>query len=214
MIAKLRAEGAADDVHGVGVGVPGPVELTRRRPVTPPIMPGWNRFPVARRPVARAAARPVLVDNDVNVMALGEHARRDSPRTSTTSCSSRSAPASAAGSCVDGEVYRGVEGAAGDIGHIRVVGPGAGLHLRQRGLPGGALRRGRAGARRRCGRPGGPFRACSRTGWRRRVGSPPRTSAAAAAPATRSPWSWSATAGGGSVWCSPAWSASSTPASS
>ena len=40
-------------------------------PVKPPIMPGWDGFDVVRH-VQRSLPVPVLVDNDVNIMALGE----------------------------------------------------------------------------------------------------------------------------------------------
>src|SRR5215216_3609610 len=58
------------DVRGIGVGVPGPVEFATGTPVAPPIMPGWDGYGVAARLRERYNA-PVLVDNDVNIMALG-----------------------------------------------------------------------------------------------------------------------------------------------
>ena len=61
-----------DDVRGIGVGVPGPVEFASGRPVNPPIMPGWDDFPIPEWFDGRYRA-PVLVDNDVNIMARGEH---------------------------------------------------------------------------------------------------------------------------------------------
>ena len=59
-------------MRGIGVGVPGPVEFDSGRPVNPPIMPGWDDFPIPEWFASRYGA-PVLVDNDVNIMALGEH---------------------------------------------------------------------------------------------------------------------------------------------
>src|SRR5437879_2498142 len=55
----------------IGIGVPGPVEFKTGRPVAPPIMPGWDGYPV-REYFAPDFACPVYVDNDVNLMALGE----------------------------------------------------------------------------------------------------------------------------------------------
>ena len=63
---------SGDDVRGIGVGVPGPVEFDSGRPVNPPIMPGWDDFPIPEWFADRYSA-PVLVDNDVNIMARGEH---------------------------------------------------------------------------------------------------------------------------------------------
>src|SRR5688572_25114635 len=61
-----------DDVRGIGIGVPGPVAFAQGAPVNPPIMPGWDGFAIPRWFAERRDA-PVLVDNDVNIMALGEH---------------------------------------------------------------------------------------------------------------------------------------------
>ena len=55
----------------IGMGLPGPVEHATGRPISPPIMPGWDRYDVPGR-LQREYAVPVLVDNDVNIMALGE----------------------------------------------------------------------------------------------------------------------------------------------
>ena len=56
---------------GIGLGVPGPVEFATGLPVAPPIMPGWDGYPIRERLSSRFAA-PVWVDNDVNLLALGE----------------------------------------------------------------------------------------------------------------------------------------------
>ena len=47
-----------DDVRGVGVGLPGPVEFATGQPVNPPIMPGWDRYPVGERLASASACRP------------------------------------------------------------------------------------------------------------------------------------------------------------
>ena len=51
--------------------MPGPVDFQAGVPVSPPIMPGWDGYPV-RDALSREFGTPVLLDNDVNVMALGE----------------------------------------------------------------------------------------------------------------------------------------------
>lgn len=68
-----RAGHSLDDVAGTGIGLPGPVEFPSGRPVSPPVMPGWDRFDVPGF-LRRTLPGPVLVDNDVNLMALGERA--------------------------------------------------------------------------------------------------------------------------------------------
>jgi hypothetical protein len=61
-----------DELLGIGVGLPGPVEHSTGRPVSPPIMPGWDGFDVKGYLRDRLGV-VALVDNDVNLMALGEH---------------------------------------------------------------------------------------------------------------------------------------------
>lgn len=118
LVGKLRVDGLAGQVGGAGVGVPGPVSFRDGVPVAPPIMPGWDKFPV-RDTVAQALGCPVLVDNDVNIMALGEkHA--GVARAVDDFLFVKIGTGIGAGIFVDGRVYRGVDGSAGDIGHISV----------------------------------------------------------------------------------------------
>jgi len=118
LVGKLRAEGAAVDLHGAGVGVPGPVSFRDGVPVAPPIMPGWNQFPV-RSVLSQHLGCPVLLDNDVNIMALGEmHAGL--ARSVDDLLFVKVGTGVGCGIVVHGQVYRGASGSAGDIGHIRV----------------------------------------------------------------------------------------------
>jgi glucokinase-like ROK family protein len=119
LVGKLRAEGLGGaEVLGAGVGVPGPVSFRDGVPVAPPIMPGWDQFPV-RTVLSQHLGCPVLVDNDVNIMALGEmHAGL--ARTVEDLLFVKVGTGVGCGIVVDGAVYRGASGSAGDIGHIRV----------------------------------------------------------------------------------------------
>jgi predicted NBD/HSP70 family sugar kinase len=107
------------DVAGVGIGVPGPVEHATGRPANPPIMPGWHDFDIPGH-LGKQFPGPVLVDNDVNLMALGEY---------VTSWSSaqhlllvKVATGIGAGIVADGRLMRGAFGSAGDLGHVQVAG--------------------------------------------------------------------------------------------
>ena len=118
LVGKLRARGDVFGFAGAGAGVPGPVSYAQGIPVSPPIMPGWNQFPV-REAFAAELGCPVLVDNDVNIMALGEkHA--GIARSADDFLFVKIGTGVGCGIVVNGEVYRGVSGSAGDIGHIRV----------------------------------------------------------------------------------------------
>ena len=107
------------DVCGIGLGVPGPVEFETGRVRQPPIMPGWDDYPIVDH-LRRFHDVPVLVDNDANLMALGEYTEyhRDCPAMVLV----KVATGIGAGVVIDGSVYRGIDGGAGDIGHIRLHG--------------------------------------------------------------------------------------------
>ncbi|MDA8368887.1 MAG: ROK family transcriptional regulator [Nocardiopsaceae bacterium] len=105
------------ELLGVGIGLPGPVEHSTGRAVNPPIMPGWDGFDVPGYVEARFFG-PVLVDNDVNIMALGEHFARWGDASHLMFV--KVATGIGCGIISDGGVYRGAKGAAGDLGHIQV----------------------------------------------------------------------------------------------
>jgi predicted NBD/HSP70 family sugar kinase len=107
-------------VRQVVVGLPAPVDFVRGCPVRPPIMPGWDGFPVAAR-MTELLGAPTLVDNDVNLMALGE-AERGTGGDAPLLCLSVGTGIGAGLITAEGTVHRGADGAAGDIGHTHVPG--------------------------------------------------------------------------------------------
>nr|WP_274636084.1 ROK family protein [Microbacterium bovistercoris] len=117
LIDELLARNTDLPVWAVTVGIPGPVDFDSGRPVAPPIMPGWNGFDVRRRFEQRFDA-PVWVDNDVNLLALSERARRNGEHVDLIYCKVGSGIG--AGLLSQGRIHRGANGAAGDIGHVRV----------------------------------------------------------------------------------------------
>lgn len=117
MIDEILARQPEVEVWAVAVGVPGPVDFASGRPVAPPIMPGWNGFDVRRRFEQRFDA-PVWVDNDVNLLALSERARRQDDAVDLIFC--KIGTGIGAGLLSHGRIHRGANGAAGDIGHVRV----------------------------------------------------------------------------------------------
>nr|WP_323095850.1 ROK family transcriptional regulator [Intrasporangium sp. YIM S08009] len=105
----------ASDLVGIGIGLPGPVEHSTGRPMRPPIMPGWDGYDVPSR-VRRSFDVPVLVDNDVNIMALGEHATAHPDVEHLLFV--KVATGIGAGIISGGRLHRGAVGAAGDLGHV------------------------------------------------------------------------------------------------
>lgn len=105
-------------VYGIGVGLPGPVEFASGTPVSPPIMPGWDGYPIRARLSERYDV-PVWVDNDVNLMALGE-LRVGAAQDQQDVIFVKIGTGIGAGLISCGRLHRGTQGAAGDIGHTTV----------------------------------------------------------------------------------------------
>ena len=120
LLHELLDEWAANrrDVLAIGVGVPGPVEQASGLLTVPPIMPGWDRFPI-RGAFAGEYGAPVFIDNDVNVMALGEH-WGGVARGVDDVIFVKIGTGIGSGIIIDGRLHRGTQGSAGDFGHICV----------------------------------------------------------------------------------------------
>ena len=112
----VEAERSPDEVAGIGIGLPGPVEFATGRPVNPPIMPGWDGVVVPA--VFDRYGTPVLVDNDVNIMAAGEYWARYSDERDLLFV--KVGTGIGCGIVAGGRIHRGAQGAAGDLGHIQV----------------------------------------------------------------------------------------------
>ncbi|MET0992411.1 MAG: ROK family transcriptional regulator [Lacisediminihabitans sp.] len=108
---------SSDDLAGVGIGLPGPVEHTSGRPANPPIMPGWHDFDVPAY-IRESFDVTVLVDNDVNLMALGEQRMHWPSQENLLFI--KVSTGIGAGIIGNGQLQRGALGTAGDLGHVRV----------------------------------------------------------------------------------------------
>lgn len=106
-----------DELGAIGIGLPGPVEHSTGRAINPPIMPGWDRYDVPSRVQADFAV-PVLIDNDVNVMALGE--QHEHLEMVEDLVFIKVGTGIGAGIISGGRLQRGAQGTAGDLGHVAV----------------------------------------------------------------------------------------------
>ena len=107
-----------DRVRTIAVGLPGPVDRSTGTPVRPPLMPGWDAYPVGQKLRERFNCH-VLVNNDASLMALGE-ARALPPSQYPLVFIKVSTGIGCGIIGASGELHDGADGAAGDIGHIRV----------------------------------------------------------------------------------------------
>lgn len=116
----LADHAAGQQVWGIGVGVPGPVEFASGLPVAPPIMPGWDGYPIRAR-FSRRWKAPTWVDNDVNLLALGELRTNRSAADAQDLLYVKIGTGIGAGLVSAGRLHRGSNGCAGDIGHVAVA---------------------------------------------------------------------------------------------
>ncbi|WP_370287697.1 ROK family protein [Nocardioides sp.] len=112
-----RSEHSPDDVAGIALSVPGPVDHEQATVVSPPIMTGWDRFDV-RGWFARTYACPLLLEKDATAMAWGEY-RTHHPEADTM-VMVKLGTGVGSGIIAGGRIHRGADGAAGDIGHTQL----------------------------------------------------------------------------------------------
>lgn len=105
-------------IRAVGVGVPGPVITAQGVVSSPPIMPGWDRFPIRQR-LAEHWRKPVTLDNDADLGALGEWSF-GAGREESCLVYIKIGTGIGCGILLEGQIYHGVLGTAGEIGHVTI----------------------------------------------------------------------------------------------
>lgn len=115
LLAKLGC--TSREVLGVGLGLPAQIDFASGRVVPPSLMTGWEDFDI-RGWFRRKIDAPIIVENEVNLMAISEH-RRFWPQVSDLFFV-KAGTGIGSGIIAGGRIYRGARGAAGEIGHIQV----------------------------------------------------------------------------------------------
>ncbi|MGB8955167.1 MAG: ROK family protein [Tumebacillaceae bacterium] len=118
-----RAGIALDELLGIGIGAPGPLDAKKGLIACPPNLPGWTDVPIVETMQGRYAL-PVVLENDANAATLAEKwigAAQESDHFVYVTVST----GIGAGLYLDGKLVSGSRGNAGDIGHI-VIDPARG----------------------------------------------------------------------------------------
>ena len=119
-LEMITSQGCSpDQILGIGVGVPGPVDFSRGVLVAPPLMPEWENFHIRDFFKEVFTSAYVVVDNDVNIMALAEQ-RAGIGAGVDHFIFVKIGTGIGAGIISNGRIHRGADGCAGDIGHICV----------------------------------------------------------------------------------------------
>jgi glucokinase-like ROK family protein len=107
-----------NELVAVGLGVPGPVVFDTGIVSAPPIMPGWDCYPI-RDHLKEIWGIPIALGNDAEYGALGEWAY-GAGRGTNNLVYIKVGTGVGAGLLLDGHIYRGATGSAGEIGHITI----------------------------------------------------------------------------------------------
>jgi glucokinase-like ROK family protein len=113
-----RSNLTIDQVSAIGIDVPGPIVAEAGGVSAPPIMPGWGDYPI-RKHLEDLWQLPVSIGNDAELGALGEWAY-GSGRGERNLAYIKVGTGVGAGLLLDGHIYRGATGSAGEIGHITI----------------------------------------------------------------------------------------------
>jgi predicted NBD/HSP70 family sugar kinase len=118
-LAEMARERGAE-VLGIGMGLPGPVEPASAQVTSPSRMPGWHGMRVGDWLSDRFGV-PAAVDNDANLLALGEYRTRWAQTGARHLVAVKIGRGIGCGIVADGALYHGANGAAGDISHVRAA---------------------------------------------------------------------------------------------
>lgn len=129
-IRELSGKFQADKLLGIGIGVPGIIDMESGMLRESPNLPGWQDYPV-RDEIEKRLGTRVILENDANSAALGEKwlgAARDHDSV----CILTLGTGVGGGIVLDGRVWHGFKGMAGELGHITVdpAGPPCGCGSR------------------------------------------------------------------------------------
>ena len=118
--ALTARSGGSERCRGVGVATPGPMELPEGRLLNPPNLPGWENFQL-KQELEKCLDAPVIVENDANVAALAEWRLGQGSQYNVDSlCMLTLGTGVGSGTILNGQIWHGMNGMAGESGHVSV----------------------------------------------------------------------------------------------
>jgi glucokinase len=115
-----QRSGTSKQFVGIGVATPGPMELPEGRLLDPPNLPGWENFQL-RLELGRRLKTPVIVENDANAAALAEYQLGQGKELKLNSlCMLTLGTGVGSGIILNGKIWHGMNGMAGESGHVSV----------------------------------------------------------------------------------------------
>jgi glucokinase len=130
-LTRLAQRRGTGTIEAVAIGAPGPIDITTGLLINPPNLKGWKDVPLCDMLSARISA-PVYLQNDANLACFGEY-RRGAGRGTRNMIYMTISTGIGAGLILDGKLYSGMHGSAGEIGHMIVDPDGPVCNCGQRG---------------------------------------------------------------------------------
>jgi glucokinase len=113
---EIERHRGREKVRSIAIGAPGPIDIGRGILVNPPNLPGWRNVPLAAM-LKHATGAPVHLANDADMAGLGEF-HRGAGRGTRNMLYITWSTGVGGGLIVDGKLYRGAHGTAGEVGHM------------------------------------------------------------------------------------------------
>lgn len=114
---QAKYKGVAE-LCGIGVGVPGLIDSESGRLLESPNLPGWSNYDV-KGDIERRLGTSVILENDANAAALGEQ-WLGAGRNVESMCMYTLGTGVGGGLVLNGKIWRGWNGMAGELGHCNV----------------------------------------------------------------------------------------------
>ncbi len=118
MVESAKAAAGDREIRAVGLSTPGPAKVYEGIVTTPPNLPGWRDVPLAKL-ISERMGLPAWIENDVNAGALAEH-RLGAGRGKQHIVMIAPGTGIGGGLVLDGKLYRGASGGAGEVGHMQL----------------------------------------------------------------------------------------------
>jgi glucokinase len=124
MVESALAAAGGRRLRGIGVSAPGPLDINRGVVTEAPNLPGWTEIALQQR-IREASGLPAWIENDANAGAFAEH-RAGAGRGSRHMILVAIGTGVGGGLILDGRLYHGASGGAGEVGHM-IVDPGGAI---------------------------------------------------------------------------------------
>lgn len=117
-VEQVKKMVKSSQISGIGIGAPGPLNPRTGMVLSPPNLPGWDRIPLRQR-IQEHFDLPSFLENDANAAALAEY-RYGAGKGSKNMVYVTVSTGIGGGLILDGKLYQGSDGFAGELGHIVV----------------------------------------------------------------------------------------------